>query len=166
MPNSSGYYQAALPLRSIQEILCVLPWQLQRLSFTLSTSILGKSGRKTISCLKTFAFLLSFTHSTPDALINVTQYMQVRGCEKQDVPEDSATVTAAPSAEGSKRATPRPKSRDGFRMFHRHKMSRTDPKSRGLSRSSTLLRVHADEKFISIELRASLRAKRGEEKSV
>lgn len=162
MPNSSGYYQAALPLRSIQEILCVLPWQLQRLSFTLSTSILGKSGRKT-RCLKTFAFLLSFTHSPPDALINVRQYMEVRGCEKQDVPEDSAT--AAPSAGGSKRAAPQPKSRDGFREFHRHKMSRTDPKSRRSSPTSTLLRVHADEKFISIELRASLRAKRGRRKA-
>lgn len=136
MANSSGYCQAASP-RSIQEILCVLPWQLQRLPFTLSsyvnlhsTSILGKSGRKTIRCLKTFAFWLSFTHSTPDALINVRQYMEVRGCKEQDVPEDSAPAKDAPSAGGSKRAAPQPKSRHGFRMFHHRKMSRTDPKSR------------------------------------
>lgn len=108
---------------------------------------------------KNFCVFVVFYSQHP--LINIIQYMEVRGCKRQDVPEGSATATAAPSAGGSKHAAPQPKNRDGFRMFHCHKRRLTHQKSRLMSPTSALLRVHADEKFISIELRAPLRAKRG-----
>lgn len=144
LPNSSGYHHAAFPSEiHTKDSLCIpmaTPGVASHHVHLCQPHVLFCFGGFLFLCLFVFrwksikmieklclAFSLSFTHSKHDALINAKQYVEVRACEKQDVPEN------------------RPPS------GCREQMCRNEPPI------STLPRVHAEEKFICIELRASLR---------